>query len=68
MPEYLTQDEYKLLARELLDLVDAWKKARWWQKGSIANAIACKVWYRSGELQSALLYHRMGMDAIKRQS
>mgnify|MGYP001607458201 CR=1 FL=1 len=59
----MKKDEYKLLAEELLTLVDAWKKARWWQKGAIANAVACKVWYRSGEIQSALLYHKAGMRA-----
>jgi hypothetical protein len=60
-------DEYRLLARELLELADAWKKARWWERWAVANAIACKVWYRSGELQSALIYHKMGMQALNKQ-
>lgn len=64
MDEEVEKDEYKLLADELLMLADAWKTARWWQKGAIANAIACKVWYRSGSLQSALLYHKKGMAAL----
>lgn len=58
-------DQYKLLACELLDLADAWKKARWWEKNSIAHVIALKVWSRSDQLQSALLYHKVGMNAIR---
>lgn len=58
-------DNYKTLAHELLSLADAWKQAQWWKKPAIARKLAYKVWSHSANLHSALIYHQMGMAAIK---
>lgn len=31
---------------ELSDLIIIWRKARWWNKGAIANVICAKLAYR----------------------
>lgn len=59
------KDDYKILARELQELSDAWKKARWWQRWSLAHVIAVKVWYRMDQIQSALIYHKARMKAMR---
>lgn len=67
-PELANQrDEYKELGRSLLALADEWKKARWWQRPIVASEIAETIWKRSADLHSALLYHRMGMEAMNKR-
>jgi hypothetical protein len=56
-------DEYHTIANELADLTDAYGKAGFWRRGTLAVKVARYAWAKMPAIYAALIHHTEGMKA-----